>query len=313
MAGFQNQNQNSIAIGNSAGQTNQGSNSVAIGTSSGNISQGVGTVSIGYQSGSNNQKLNAIAIGCNAGVNTQGTNSIAIGFNAGFANQGTNSIAIGFNAGSTNQVSNSIVLNASPIGNTLNPTTASLYVDPIRELSGNNILYYNTTSKEITYSIPQNPFLIPSYYPLGVFYSTETQSVSAPLVTRIVNYNNTDISNGVYLDTSSNIKIIQPGTYRIFSTLQVDSDSNSTSVYYWLKLDGNNVPNTASYVNIKNAREKVIGAMEWIIALNPTNYFQIAVQADKVGGGIFYIPPGGTNANSYPASPSIITSVQRIN
>ena len=78
-------------------------------------------------------------------------NGIAIGNNAGITNQGANAIAIGNNAAPTNQHSNSIVINAS--GNVLNTlATDSFYVDPIREAKTTNLLYYDPTTKEITYS-----------------------------------------------------------------------------------------------------------------------------------------------------------------
>jgi hypothetical protein len=96
-----------------------------------------------------------VAIGKFAGGGYQGVNSVAIGNKAGNSYQGINSIAIGANAGYTSQANNSIILNAT--GANLNQTTANTFtVAPIRNDTSNiaNVLYYNTTSKEITYAPP---------------------------------------------------------------------------------------------------------------------------------------------------------------
>jgi hypothetical protein len=109
-----------IALGNFAGQTSQQSSAIAI----------------GYYAGNSNQKITAVAIGREAGVNNQGVASVAIGFAAGY----------------NNQHNNTTVLNAT--GSILNTTqTNSFYVAPIRTLASPptpEILYYNTTTKEIT-------------------------------------------------------------------------------------------------------------------------------------------------------------------
>jgi hypothetical protein len=82
----------------------------------------------------------------------QGANAVAIGQGAGSTNQGTGAVAIGARAGLTNQGNNSIILNAT--GANLDQTTANTFtVAPVRNDVANigNVMFYNTTSKEITY------------------------------------------------------------------------------------------------------------------------------------------------------------------
>jgi hypothetical protein len=111
------------------------------------------SVAFGQGAGLNSQGANAIAIGADAGYYPQGTDAVAIGTSAGEGYQGVNAIAIGKFAGQTNQANNSIILNAT--GSALDQTTANTFtVAPIRTDSGNTAqaLYYNTTTKEITYA-----------------------------------------------------------------------------------------------------------------------------------------------------------------
>jgi hypothetical protein len=142
---------NTIALGAGTGVGVQGLNTVAIGTGAG-VYQGYNAVAIGLNAGNDNQGISTIAIGQNAGSVDQDFSAIAIGAGAGNTTQGRYSIAIGRTAGQTNQANNSIILNAT--GAVLNQTTANTFtVAPVRNDVANTaqVMFYNTTSKEITY------------------------------------------------------------------------------------------------------------------------------------------------------------------
>jgi len=144
---------NSVVFGEDAGTTSQGANAVAIGTQAGNSDQGTETVAIGALAGISVQGQGAVAVGFGAGYNLQGVNSVAIGKQAGLGGQGANAIAIGYRAGDNNQAANTIILNASGvIVNSVAEQPNSFYVAPIRTATAtSNVLYYNTTTKEVTY------------------------------------------------------------------------------------------------------------------------------------------------------------------
>jgi hypothetical protein len=128
---------------------------VGIGLGAGATSQGTSAVAIGEGAGSLDQGLYSVAIGNDAGAQYQGNIAVAVGAGAGKTNQGDYAVAIGRNAGFTNQGNNSIIINATT--GTLNQTTANTFtVAPVRnDVTTANVaqvLFYNTTSKEITYS-----------------------------------------------------------------------------------------------------------------------------------------------------------------
>ena len=154
-AGNANQGNYSIAIGRETSITSQGVDSLSIGSFSGNTSQGNNSIALGYYAGYNQQGNSSIAIGQGVGLTTQGTNSIAIGQGAGNTSQGAYSIAIGNNAGQTNQPSQSIIINASS-STGLNASTGGLFINPIREMTGPNSLFYNPSTNEISYSTLYN-------------------------------------------------------------------------------------------------------------------------------------------------------------
>jgi hypothetical protein len=149
-AGQNSQSESSIAIGYEGGLFNQGKWGLSVGYQSGRTGQGQYAIALGFQSAYEAQSTNSIAIGNGAGRTTQQTNSIAIGNGAGYTNQGSNCIAIGQNAGNTNQANGSIILNGT--SNNFNTTTSGFFVNPVRNVTNSQLVQYNTSTNELTYS-----------------------------------------------------------------------------------------------------------------------------------------------------------------
>jgi hypothetical protein len=151
-AGYESQGTAAVAMGFRAGETTQGNSSVALGEEAGLTGQGQNSIAIGRSAGQSSQGNAAIAMGWAAAQTTQGTAAVAIGEDAGRYYQGEYSVAIGYQAGYNTQGNNSIVLNAT--GNQINGITANSFtVTPVRNDVANvdQVMFYNTTSKEITY------------------------------------------------------------------------------------------------------------------------------------------------------------------
>lgn len=150
-AGADTQGGFAVAVGSNAGATTQGTYTVAIGSSAGGTSQGNYSVAIGRQAGTTTQGAYTVAVGYQAGGSTQGAGAVAIGQQAGVTAQGANAVAIGSLAGYTDQAANTIILNAT--GADVSGTAAqtdSFYVAPVRATTtGNSVLFYNSTTKEV--------------------------------------------------------------------------------------------------------------------------------------------------------------------
>jgi hypothetical protein len=156
-----------IAIGSQAGKTTQGAYAVAMGYGAGNDEQGAYAVAMGYGAGQISQQSQAIAIGNlagkrsqgqravamgdSAGKTTQGEYAVAMGYLAGETSQGDYAVAIGNGAGSSSQPAKTIILNAATQSLNATGTQPGLYINSIRNDTGTNMLYYDPTSKEITY------------------------------------------------------------------------------------------------------------------------------------------------------------------
>jgi hypothetical protein len=138
-----------IRLGAGAGEIAQAQNTVAIGRDAGYDTQGLGAVAVGTNAGQTDQGTYAVAVGTGSGLGLQGSYAVAVGTGAGRDNQGANAVAIGSQAGQVNQSANSIIINASGIA--LNGAAAGFYVNPIREVTGPQTVYYNPATYEVTW------------------------------------------------------------------------------------------------------------------------------------------------------------------
>ncbi len=171
-----------IALGQGAGGDGlQGEESIAIGMSAGAFTQGDYAVAIGSGAGNIGQGDRAVAIGATAGVD-----------------QGDYAISIGNGAGYPSAVTGSIAINAS--GFSLDAPAAGLYINPIRTGSGTgNVLTYNTSTKEITYS--------------SIFDGDITGSVFSDNSTRLIDGTEGKIVGPVESATVTASSYIQTATY----------------------------------------------------------------------------------------------------
>ena len=212
--GYNTQGAYSVAIGDSAGQNFQATESIAIGRSAALQSQYIDSISIGAYAGQNNQGTGtstlgrSIAIGNHAGENFQRNQSIAIGDYAGNLSQGQYSIAIGLNAGLTSQASSSIILNAS--GNNLNSTGSGLFIEPISNKTGPNVVFYDAGTKELSYS-NQQFYISPGYVTAGLLTNHNASGADSviPFTAQSGNTSWWNNSNNRFIPTTSGTYVIQ--------------------------------------------------------------------------------------------------------
>jgi hypothetical protein len=187
-----------------------------------------------------------VTIGYFAGYTNQGDDAIAIGDAAGQTDQGNNSIAIGAGAGYIGQGNNSIILNAS--GTQVNNTAANTFtVNPVRANVTSNVMFYNSTTNEITYGVltlananyanfAGTAFSVAGSNVTGaVAYATTANSVSGsnvtgavssattantvttnaqPNITSVGNLTDLRINNTV-INLGANTSLVSPGTFTI--------------------------------------------------------------------------------------------------
>jgi hypothetical protein len=224
---------NNVAIGNLAGTPGIGvnANNVAIGGGAGKTAQGQSSISIGYVAGYANQGVNSLAIGGNAAQSSQGTQAVALGYAAGQNSQGANSVALGAFAGNS-QVANSIAINAT--GANLNPTNAGFYVNPVRATTPtSSLLYYNTSTKEITSGASSGVDLTTAQTIAGIKTFSSDINVNGVKIGRGLGNNDQNVAVGANaLSSGTGTRNVAVG-YGAMLQYSGTSFDNNTSVGYY--------------------------------------------------------------------------------
>lgn len=140
----------------------------------------------------------------------------------------------------------------------------------------------------------------------GQFFDTTTQTATAINTAYAITYNNTDVSNGVYLGSpSSRIYVDEPAVYNFIFSIQLDKTSGGTASFWiWPRINGTDVPNSASQIRIQGNDAEIFSAAGFFLDLNAGDYveFMFAVGDTSVELKTF------AASAFHPAIPSIIVT-----
>jgi hypothetical protein len=227
-------------------------------------------------------------------------------------------------SGSTTQIGNNTLTgNNNVLGNTI--MSGSLEISGSNTIRGNtkvsgafyiessSLFYQNTGSALVSYDQTTGELFhttyqsaLPALFAAGGFYSTQTQSGSAN-VSSSFTYNGTLYINSVYVSGSSKIYVDKTATYNIQFSIQIVQGSQAAELAVWLRRNGTNVANTATYLTIPSNTKKVMALNLWETA-NEGDYFEIMYQSDQNNTTYQYIGATG----HIPSSPSIIVTVNQV-
>jgi hypothetical protein len=297
-----------VSIGKNVGLFTPPTYGVAIGSNAGESSQGEYGVAIGVDAGQLFQGTNAVAIG-SAGYEDQGQYAIAIGSGAGDSGQGAYAIAIGAGAGANHQTAGSIIIDAT---NTVQSAAgAGLHIAPIRTgATSNNLLSYNTTSKEITYG-SLTPTQVPTRY-YGEFTSMSAQTNPVINQVNVMSADTTEHNNGVILSAHTRFVVQNAGVYNIqFSAQLQKTDNGDNTVYVWFRKNGTNISRSNTVVDVSKqagGNGRLVLAWNLIETFNANDYVEIVWQSDDFTMSLATFPASG----NYPATPSLIVTLTQV-
>jgi hypothetical protein len=143
--------------------------------------------------------------------------------------------------------------------------------------------------------------------PYGSFSDSTTQTAAATGTAYAVTFNTTEYSNGVAVSTpTSRILITDPGYYNFQFSLQLDKSSGATGhTYIWPRINGTNVPRSASEVAIQGTAAENIAAWNFVLEMQAGQYFELMWSVDDTNVQIKAVAA----AAPVPAIPSAILTV----
>lgn len=170
--------------------------------------------------------------------------------------------------------------------------------------TGSALLAWDAATGRVTNTTYQSA--LPALFDVGAFYSTVTQSGSAN-VSGSFTFDNTIPINSISLTSGSRINIPKGGYYNLQFSIQIVNGASSADVAVWLKKNGNNVANTATYITVPSNHKSFLALNLWDSG-SAGDYYEIAYQSDQPNTTYQYIAPAG----NIPGSPSIILTVNQV-
>jgi len=113
----------------------------------------------------------------------------------------------------------------------------------------------------------------------GTFFDTTDQTAASPNTAYAITFNNTDLSAGVSLGTpTSRIYVDRPGAYNFQFSLQLlgtGGGGANRDVYIWPRINGVDVPDSATKIHIKGSNEGYVAAWNFVLRMNTGDYFEL--------------------------------------
>lgn len=157
--------------------------------------------------------------------------------------------------------------------------------------------------------------LIPAstrYY--GSFYDTTTQSVASGGI-KAMELNTTDpaATSGFVINNNGSgrptrITALHDGVYNLQFSAQLNRTTGGSSkqIDIWIAVDGLDIPNSATGLNVQANANKLVAAWNFFVTLNAGSYVELMwTQDDAID--ILYQPAG-----LFPAIPSVIATINKV-
>lgn len=141
----------------------------------------------------------------------------------------------------------------------------------------------------------------------GSFYDTTTQTAATINTAKAITFNTTDLSNGVYLGTpTSRVYVDTPGIYNFDTSFQLDKTTGGVDqFYFWFRLNGTDVPNSASQIRIQGNDAEIFSSLNYFFNLNAGDYVEMMFSTSSLNVELLSVPA----IAPVPGIPSIILTV----
>jgi hypothetical protein len=156
--------------------------------------------------------------------------------------------------------------------------------------------------------------------PNGAFYSTATQTAANTTTAYPITFNNTSVSNGVTIASTSRLTVEFAGRYNIqFSAQLENTTAAGVDIDIWFRKNGittgGGIADSNSRFGLaprKSAGDPfhLIGTVNLFLDLQALDYVELIWCTSDIGAGIKTYPAGSSPTR--PAIPSVITTVNYV-
>ena len=143
--------------------------------------------------------------------------------------------------------------------------------------------------------------------PHASYFDTTTQTNPVASAVNLFTYNSVETEFQVTRGTpTSKIYVNDTGIYNFQFSAQLDKTGGSaSSVFIWPRINGVNVPNSATKVVIDGPNSEIVPAWNFVLVMESGDYFELAWESADTD----VVIRAEAAASNYPAIPSIILTV----
>jgi len=150
---------------------------------------------------------------------------------------------------------------------------------------------------------PPREFKLARY---GSFYDTTTQTATTINTAKAITFNTTDLSQGVFLATTSRVQVDSEGIYDFQISIQLDKTSGGVAEFYiWFRLNGVDVPDSGSQIRIQGNNAEIFSSLNYFFDLKTNDYIEIMFSSTSLDVELLSVAATAP----VPAIPSIILTV----
>jgi len=177
------------------------------------------------------------------------------------------------------------------------PVAPRNYEQRYQDQFGNVLkLFFNSITSEINAPVGH-----------ASYYDTTTQPNPVADTVNLFTYDSVlgefQVERGV---PTSKIYVANTGLYNIQFSAQLDkTGGGATSVYIWPRINGQNLPDSATKIVIDGPNNEVVPAWNFLLPMRAGDYFELAWQSPDTDVVILAEPASG----NIPGVPSIILTV----
>lgn len=145
---------------------------------------------------------------------------------------------------------------------------------------------------------------------IGAFYDTTTQTPAAINTAYAITFNTVVAEKSVYRgSTTSRIYVTAPGWYDFQFSVQLDNTSGGDHlIYIWGRVNGTDIPNSASQVRIKGNNGELVAAWNLFAEMAANDYFELMYSVSDISIQIL----SQAAAAPVPGIPSVILTVNQV-
>jgi hypothetical protein len=179
-----------------------------------------------------------------------------------------------------------------------------------------NCLSANNLTVGCAVSVGANKVLVNATPKIGSFFSTQTQSATTINTPKAMTLNNTDaFSSGVSIVSNSQITVDTTGIYNLQFSAQIDrvTTSGVDRMEIWFRKQGVDIPNSTTKVTVSGSanQAKVVASWNFYVSLTAGQYVELMYSVTDLQVQI--VTEAENLVVPYPATPSLIVTIQKIN